>query len=1119
MAGIGIRRIRFALVLLVAIVLGVGATPGAGAKPAKNTAGFLPPPPAPGATRFFEPNAGQFDSKIRFVSDAGAYRVNFYDDGFDLEAVVPESEKGAGKGNGKSKSEECEVENFVTCLESAPKLKSATTKIRFDHAAATPIGQGATGSIANYYLSSGVFAGIERYNSITYPGLYEGIDVVFRYNEDALLEFDLHVSAGSDPTTFGLRAIGGAEAEIGPGGALLIRGAAGIYAKSAPVVIPSDASVPPAAEFYLDGKIARIRLLGPAPAGDYIIDPAITYSSYYTGTLYDGDVRSVRGADGSLYVAGFAMLSEGNLALVISKRAAPGALPWDTYVDGSGFEAGLGIAISPNGKQIGVVGITNSGDLLSALMSRPEVARFDTARDGDQDAVVLRLFAEDEPSLDRERGEVNFASYFGGDDGPCDSAIELPCLSEGSQGIAFDPTESITGPLGPGSLLISGFTNAESGLPIKAGYQSAYGGPTGSGRRDAFFAKLNPDFGGPVSNKLRWSSYYGGSGDEYIDIQLGADATGNYWISGMSNGSVPTTDGSANTSGTYDIFAARFQHNSGNVLENATMIGGNGFDEPTDLDVQGDFATIAGESTSSDLLTTAGAAQPGYAGIQGMTSNAYVAQLRADSGGTTPQTYGSYIGGPGDTFGRGIGVTGSVGSSGQRIFVAGGSTDPAFPASSSISGQVCGAQGTDSFLTTIDTGSPSPVVSSTCLGGSGNDNAEDLVVFGAYGTESVILTGPTTSGDYPVERGSTPPADPTLAPFATAPAYGEFAGFVTIVDPSPAARTPDYIVFASNRKATTDVIDPNPGDYSLWSMDEDGNGLASITPIDGGGYSGRDDQPAISPNGRRIAYISNRNPEGQPDLYVVDRQGPAYYSCRLTNDAAEERRPAWSKDGTTIAFSADLDGSRELHLITFFQGLSVCPLSPGRQPITSFGASGDAVPDAPSFSPDSGCIAFTSQSPTLATDIYVVANPWHSTCPVGLTALTTDGALNAYPSWSIATPGHCGGRIAFASARDSAPDSQIWVIENPLGTTGCSGLSPTITGPLTTAGGPASGSSTPDWSPDGSSLVAYASIATGDPDIWRMEDSGASQLNLIDTNYGPDSTTTDWWPSFGAGSG
>ncbi|RIK05877.1 MAG: hypothetical protein DCC49_12010 [Acidobacteria bacterium] len=1119
MAGIGIYRIRLAFVFVVALVVGIGTAPGAIAKSPKHGAGLLPPPPAPGATRYFEPNVGQFEDQVRFVTNAGSYRVNFYDDGFDLESVVPKDDKGRG-----AKKDLCDVENLVTCLEAAPKLKSVTTKVRFDQASATPVGHDVTGGVANYYMSSGVFTGVERFSSITYPGLYGGIDLVFRYNENANLEFDLHVSEGIDPARFGLKALGDSEIEIDGAGDLLIRGTAGIYKKSAPIVIPSDASTPPPAEFFLDHNVARIRLLGPAPSGDYVIDPAITYSSYYTGTLWDGDVRSIRGADGSVYVAGVAMLTEGDFALAISKRATPGAEPWDTYVDGSGFEAGLGIAISPNGKQIGVVGITNSGDLpLDPDLTGAQI--WDNTLNGNQDAVVLRLTSGDQGT---PRGEVNFASYYGGNDGPCDQTITLACLSEGSQGIAFDPTENVSGPLGPGSLLIAGFTNAETGMPsgIQSGYQSAYGGPVGSGRRDAFFAKLNPDFSGPVANRLRWSSYFGGQGDEYIDIQLGADSSGNYWISGMSNGSVPTTDGTSNSSGTYDIFAARFAHNSGNVLENSTMLSGDGFDLPADLDVQGDFATIAAETTSSNLLTTPGAAQSGYAGTSG-TKSAYVAQLRANTGGVTTQTYGSYIGGPGDTFGRAIGVTGSVGSSGQRIFVAGGTSDVGFPVSGAISGKVCGSAGTDPFFVAIDTsaGLPNAVISSSCVGGSENDNAEDLIVYGAYGSESVILTGPTDSSDYPTERGSTWPDPPTLSPYVSAPAVGAgAAGFVTIVDPSPAVRTPDYIAFESNRKDISDVIGSggDENNYSIWKMAEDGSGLAPVTPIDGAGFAGQDRQPSISPNGRRIAYVSNRNPEGQYDLYVVDKSGPAYYSCRLTNDSAEERRPAWSKDGNSIAFSSDLGGSRELYLASFYQGATTCPTYLAPNQITWFGLSSGLVPDSPSFSPDSGCIAFTlqnTQTPVLITDIYVMRNPSTGICPVELTQLTTDGAFNAFPSWSIATPGHCDGRIAFASARDSAPDPQIWVIEHPLGTAGCSGLAPSITGPLTTAPGQWTGSSTPDWSPDGSSLVAYASIATGDADIWSMEDDGAGQANLIDTNYGPDLTTTDWWPSFGAGAG
>jgi Tol biopolymer transport system component len=57
--------------------------------------------------------------------------------------------------------------------------------------------------------------------------------------------------------------------------------------------------------------------------------------------------------------------------------------------------------------------------------------------------------------------------------------------------------------------------------------------------------------------------------------------------------------------------------------------------------------------------------------------------------------------------------------------------------------------------------------------------------------------------------------------------------------------------------------------------------------------------PAWSPDGQRIAFISNR--AGTNDLYVMNADGSN--QRRLTRNAASESRPIWSPDGRTITFT------------------------------------------------------------------------------------------------------------------------------------------------------------------------------------------------------------------------
>src|SRR5680860_125194 len=61
--------------------------------------------------------------------------------------------------------------------------------------------------------------------------------------------------------------------------------------------------------------------------------------------------------------------------------------------------------------------------------------------------------------------------------------------------------------------------------------------------------------------------------------------------------------------------------------------------------------------------------------------------------------------------------------------------------------------------------------------------------------------------------------------------------------------------------------------------------------------------PAFSPDGRRIAFTSNR--DGNPEIYVMAADGTG--QTRLTNNTVNEANPAWSPDGTQIAFNSNRD--------------------------------------------------------------------------------------------------------------------------------------------------------------------------------------------------------------------
>ncbi|MFQ5795298.1 MAG: TolB family protein [Candidatus Bipolaricaulia bacterium] len=69
--------------------------------------------------------------------------------------------------------------------------------------------------------------------------------------------------------------------------------------------------------------------------------------------------------------------------------------------------------------------------------------------------------------------------------------------------------------------------------------------------------------------------------------------------------------------------------------------------------------------------------------------------------------------------------------------------------------------------------------------------------------------------------------------------------------------------------------------------------------------------PAWSPDGTRVAFVSNR--DGNLEIYIVDMQSGAVN--RLTNNESNEIAPTWSPDGTQIIFSSDRTDNWELYVM------------------------------------------------------------------------------------------------------------------------------------------------------------------------------------------------------------
>lgn len=174
---------------------------------------------------------------------------------------------------------------------------------------------------------------------------------------------------------------------------------------------------------------------------------------------------------------------------------------------------------------------------------------------------------------------------------------------------------------------------------------------------------------------------------------------------------------------------------SGSSLSYSTYLGGEGFDEGTDVTIDRDSNVYVTGGTTSRLFPTLSALQPTPGGPQdgAFALDAFLLKF-------TPSwelAFSTYLGGGKDDYGR------DVESSPSGVIVTGETSSSDFPVRNGFQEQLGG--GEDAFITSF-TSTGSEMLYSTLLGGSGEDTAYSAE---ADADGAVIVVGDSRSEDFP----------------------------------------------------------------------------------------------------------------------------------------------------------------------------------------------------------------------------------------------------------------------------------------------------------------------------------------------------------------------------------
>jgi hypothetical protein len=675
----------------------------------------------------FERNAGQFDPRVRFLSQGPGYTVFLTSRGGAVLSLPRASGRHGARGETAFGMSHGRAQSDVLSMDLIGAARPASV-----------VGTARLGGTVNRFTGNDPRAwwtGIPTYAGVLYRGLYPGIDLRYYGNQSGNLEYDVNIAAGADASAVAIAFNGEVALSLETSGALVLRMPGGDIRQPVPVAYQVVGGVrrPVAVSYVIRGSTVGFAVGPHVATAPLVIDPKISYSTYIGGSDFDEvDAVAVDG-HGNAYLFGdtYSMdLPLGNCSLqcgpvgghddFVAKMNRRGtALMWLTYLGGTADDEGFGMTIDRAGNAY------VTGPTLSTDFPTTPGAYQTKAPGGDHDGFVTKIG----PS-----GDLVFSTYLGGSGH--DAAL-TPAVNGAGDVYVIGDTNST-------DLPADGYQKTNLGGDCTIFNEFDPGDCDEGGGLDIFVAELNP-----AGSALLHLTYLGGTTGDEVGVGLALDRSGNAYVSTETSSSdYPVTQGAYQTSfaggdgtdGVNSDAAVSKLDPALSTLVYSTYVGGTGddcffFQCFVAVDGHG-HAFLASNTDSLDFPFTPGAFQTSNAG----GFDDAVTKLNAEGTGLV---YSTYIGGSGDDStvnDRTIAVRQN-----GEAYISGYTYSSDFPTVNPVQASYQGAA--DATLSVLSRGGTA-LVFSTYVGG----NDDDLADMNIDRSGAAYLAGVTCSRNYPVTR-------------------------------------------------------------------------------------------------------------------------------------------------------------------------------------------------------------------------------------------------------------------------------------------------------------------------------------------------------------------------------